>query len=109
MELSSQMLLFAKVVENGSFSAAARSLDQTPSAVSKQIGNLEDRLGVRLVTRTRQGISLTEEGRAFYERCSELAANISDAEAMVVSMGAHPRGELRVATRARGEDSEADT
>ena len=98
MELSSQMLLFAKVVENGSFSAAARALDQTPSAVSKQIGNLEDRLGVRLVTRKRQGISLTEEGRAFYERCSELAENISDAEKMVVSMGAHPRGELRVAS-----------
>ena len=97
MELPSQMVLFAKVVENGSFSAAARSMGQTPSAVSKQIGRLENRLGVRLLNRARQGITLTDEGRAFYERCAEVAANISEAEAMVVSMTAHPQGELRVA------------
>ncbi len=97
MELPSQMVLFAKVVENGSFSAAARSMGHTPSAVSKQIGRLENRLGVRLLNRARQGITLTEEGRAFYERCAEVAANISEAEAMVVSMTAHPQGELRVA------------
>lgn len=97
MELPSQMVLFAKVVENGSFSAAARSMAHTPSAVSKQIGHLENRLGVRLLNRSRQGISLTDEGKAFYERCAEVAANISEAEAMVVSLTAHPRGELRVA------------
>ena len=97
MELPSQMVLFAKVVENGSFSAAARSMGQTPSAVSKQIGRLENRLGVRLLNRARQGITLTDEGRAFYERCAEVAANISEAEAMVVSMTAHPQGEFRVA------------
>lgn len=97
MELPSQMVLFAKVVENGSFSAAARSMAHTPSAVSKQIGHLENRLGVRLLNRSRQGISLTDEGRAFYERCAEVAANISEAEEMVVSLGAHPQGELRVA------------
>lgn len=96
MELSSQMLLFARVVECESFSAAARALNQSPSAVSRQIGHLEDRLGVRLVNRTRQGLSLTHEGSAFYERCSEVAARISDAEALVVSMGAHPQGLLRV-------------
>ncbi len=97
MELPSQMVLFAKVVENGSFSAAARSMAQTPSAVSKQIGHLENRLGVRLLTRSRQGISLTDEGRAFYQRCAEVAASISEAEAMAVSLAAHPQGELRVA------------
>jgi DNA-binding transcriptional LysR family regulator len=97
MELPSQMVLFAKVVENGSFSAAARSMAHTPSAVSKQIGHLENRLGVRLLNRSRQGISLTEEGRAFYQRCAEVAASISEAEAMVVSLSAHPQGELRVA------------
>ena len=96
MELSSQMLLFAKVVESESFSAAARALNHSPSAVSRQIGHLEDRLGVRLVNRSRQGLSLTVEGRAFYERCSEVAARISDAEAFVVSMGARPQGVLRV-------------
>ena len=97
MELSSQMVLFAKVVENGSFSAAARAMEHTPSAVSKQIGRLEDRLGVRLLNRSRQGISLTDEGAAFYERCSAVAVNISEAEAMAISMGDHPQGQLRVA------------
>jgi len=96
MELSSQMLLFAKVVESGSFSAAARALKHSPSAVSRQIGHLENRLGVRLVNRTRHGLSLTHEGRAFYERCAEIAARISDAEDFAVSMGAHPQGLLRL-------------
>ena len=51
MELSSQMVLFAQVVEQGSFSGAARELQHSPSAVSKQIAALEDRLGLRLLTR----------------------------------------------------------
>ena len=97
MELSSQMVLFAKVVENGSFSGAARSMNHSPSAVSKQIGYLEDRLGVRLLNRVHQGISLTHEGRAFYDRCADVAASVSDAEALVVSMGGRPQGQLRIA------------
>lgn len=96
MELSSQMLLFARVVEAGSFSAAARAAGHSPSAVSRQIGNLEDRLEVRLLNRTTQGLALTEEGRAFHERCREVAAQISDAESYVVSLGDHPQGQLRV-------------
>ena len=68
MELSSQMVLFAQVVEQGSFSGAARELQHSPSAVSKQIAALEDRLGLRLLTRTQHGINLTEEGRVFYDR-----------------------------------------
>lgn len=96
MELSSQMLLFAKVVECQTFSAAARALKHSPSAVSRQIGHLEDRLGVRLVNRSRQGLSLTQEGRVFYERCAEVAARISEAESFVASMGVRPQGVLRV-------------
>jgi DNA-binding transcriptional LysR family regulator len=96
MELSSQMILFAKVVECESFSAAARDLKHSPSAVSRQIGHLEDRLGVRLVNRSKRGLSLTHEGRVFYERCAEVAARISEAETLVASMGARPQGVLRV-------------
>lgn len=96
MNLASQMLLFATVVEAGSFSAAARTLDHSPSAVSRQITYLEDRLGVRLVNRSKQGLSLTHEGRLFYERCAEVAARISEAENMVTSMGETPKGVLRV-------------
>lgn len=90
------MLLFAKVVEGGSFSAAARMLGQAPSSVSKQIAGLEDRLGLRLLTRTQTGILLTEEGRIFLERCRELAANLAETEAQFASMSGHPSGLLRI-------------
>ncbi|MBZ8131984.1 LysR family transcriptional regulator [Afifella sp. IM 167] len=104
MELSSQMILFATVVESESFSAAARSLGHSPSAVSRQIGHLEDRLKVRLLNRSKHGLSLTEEGRAFYERCADLAARVSEAETMATSISGHPTGTLRiVATVAFGK------
>ncbi len=96
MDFSSQMLLFARVVEAGSFSAAARALGHSPSAVSRQVGQLEDHLGVRLLNRSTHGLSLTGEGRAFHERCVEVAARISDAESFATSMGDHPQGLLRV-------------
>lgn len=96
MELSSQMLLFAKVVESGSFSAAARALDHTPSAVSRQIGQLESRIGVRLLNRGKGGISVTEEGAAFYDRCRDVATSVSGAEEFIAAVGGQPRGTLRV-------------
>lgn len=104
MDLPSQMILFARVVETGSFSAAARTLKQTPSAVSRQIRQLEDRIGLRLLTRTQHGIALTEEGRAFHERCSLVAADVAETEALLSGMGNRPQGTLRiVATVAFGK------
>lgn len=97
MELSSQMLLFARVAESESFSAAARDLGQTPSAVSRQISQLEDRIGVKLLHRRTTGLALTSEGRAFHERCAEVASRIADAENFAASMKAEPQGVLRVA------------
>lgn len=97
MDLSSQMILFAHVVDAGSFSEAARRAGHAHSAVSKQIGALEDRLGVRLLTRGQSGIALTEAGAAFYDRCADVAARVAEAEASVVEHGAAPRGTLRVA------------
>ena len=64
-----EMTAFVYAVEHHGFSAAARQLQLTPSAVSKQISRLEDRLGARLFHRTTRRLSLTQEGRAFYERC----------------------------------------
>ena len=96
MELSSQMILFARVVEGGSFSAAARELNHSPSAVSKQIGALEETLGMRLLSRTQQGIALTEEGRVFYDRCAAVASTVSETRNLLESMASHPRGVLRV-------------
>lgn len=97
MDLPSQMILFVRVVESGSFSAAARTLNQTPSAISRQIGMLEDRIGVRLLTRSQHGITLTEEGRVFHERCLVIAQDIADTETLVTEMNGPPRGTLRVA------------
>ncbi len=88
--------VFVRVVREGSFSAAARVLELTPSAVSKQIGRLEDRLTVRLFNRTTRRLSLTEEGAAFYERASRILADLEDAAESVSSLKAVPRGRLRV-------------
>lgn len=67
MDRSGEMEVFARVVQEGGFSAAARSLQLTPSAVSKLIARLEDRLGVRLLVRTTRALTLTEEGTAYHQ------------------------------------------
>ena len=96
MDFPSQMVLFAHVVRAGSFSATARELDQTPSSVSKQIAQLEDRLGVRLLSRTKHGLSPTQEGHEFYDRCVEIAERIGEAETFANSLDDHPKGQLNV-------------
>ncbi|WP_170383803.1 LysR family transcriptional regulator [Ruegeria atlantica] len=98
MDISAQMLIFATVVEQGSISAAARSMRQTPSAVSKQIGLLEDQVHYRLLNRTRTGVSPTQEGQAFYEKCKAMADKFKEAEAMIHNFDGIPRGLLRVAS-----------
>ncbi len=92
------METFARVVESGSFSRAARDLHMTPSAVSKMIGRLEDRLGVRLLSRTTRKLSLTEEGRAFYQRVTPILAEVEEAEETVSLSTAEARGVLKVNT-----------
>jgi DNA-binding transcriptional LysR family regulator len=96
-DLATQMLLFVRTVQEGSFSAAARTLDLSPSAVSKQISRLEDRLGVRLLNRTTRHISLTDEGRAFYERALRVVAEIGETEEWIAAHQGTVRGVLRVA------------
>ncbi|MFV8835436.1 LysR family transcriptional regulator [Aquisalimonas sp.] len=106
MDRASEMMIFVRCVEDGSFSAAARALDMTPSAISKQIRRLEDRLGARLFNRTTRRISLTEVGRDFYDRCSRIMMQIEEAEEAVSSLQDQVRGTLRVtatAAFARGE------
>jgi DNA-binding transcriptional LysR family regulator len=90
------MLAFVKVVENGSISAASRAGGQTPSAVSKQIGLLEEHVGHRLLHRTRTGVSLTAEGRDYFEKCKALARSFEEAEAHIQSLAGPPKGTLRV-------------
>ena len=96
MDLPSHMVLFARVVEAGSFSAAARELNQSPSAVSKQMAHLEDSIGLRLLNRSKTGITLTEEGRLFAEHCESVARTVEAAREMASEMGDHPKGRLSV-------------
>lgn len=98
MDISSQMLIFASVVERGSISAAARNMGQTPSAVSKQISLLEDQAHYRLLHRTRTGVSPTAEGQQFYEKCKAMAEKFEEAEALMSNLDGTPRGTLKVAS-----------
>ncbi|NNE21933.1 MAG: LysR family transcriptional regulator [Rhizobiales bacterium] len=97
MDIASQMVLFAQVVDRGSFSETARNLGQSPSAVSKQIANLEDRLGVRLLNRSTRHLVPTQEGAAFYEHCASVAVEVREAEEIVSAMGKSPTGKLHIA------------
>lgn len=77
---SGEMEVFARVVERGGFSAAARTVGMTPSAVSKLVSRLENRLGARLVNRSTRRLQLTPEGCVFYERSIRVLADMDDAE-----------------------------
>ena len=90
------MTAFVRAVETGGFSAAARDLGLTPSALSKLVGRLEDRLGVRLLHRTTRRLQLTAEGETFFNRARPILTALDEAEAEVAAAGAQPRGLLRL-------------
>lgn len=96
MDLVTQMRVFVRVAEAQGFTAAARQLGVSKSVVSKYIGELEDRLGVRLFHRTTRSLSLTEHGAGYYERCTHILAEIEEAEAAIGSSDDEPRGTVRV-------------
>jgi len=90
------MTIFVRVVENGSLSAAARSLNMTLPVVSRRLARLESRLGVRLLNRTTRTLALTDEGERFYRRCVQILADLADAETEA-AQGSHTvRGRLRI-------------
>lgn len=96
MDRLSALEIFVTVVSEGSFSAAARSLGMSKSAVSKHIAALEDRLGVRLLNRTTRRLSLTDAGALYCERANRLIAEAEDAEAEVSQLSSAPKGVLRL-------------
>lgn len=91
-----EMVVFTRVATLGSFSAAARELELTPSAVSKLISRLEDRLGVRLFQRTTRSLRLTDEGGTFLESCRDILVNIEQAELEVAALQNRVTGTLHV-------------
>jgi len=91
-----EMRTFAQVVDSGSFVGAAEPLEMSKAAVSRYIGELESRLGVRLLNRTTRKLSLTPEGEVFYLRCKELLSGVEAAEAEVTPRTGEAIGLLRV-------------
>ena len=96
MDRISGMATFVKIAETGGFASAARKLGISPSAVTTQIQNLEHRLGVRLLNRSTRKVSLTEIGKAYYERCIHILAEMDEADGAVHAMRGKPSGILHL-------------
>lgn len=96
MDRMTSIATFVKIAEAGGFAAAARKLGVSPSTVTTQIQELEDRLGVRLLNRSTRKVSLTEIGKAYYERCMHILADMDEADGAVHAMHAKPSGILHL-------------
>jgi len=92
----SDIVAFVRVVEARSFVAAAQTLGMSPSAISKAVSRLEERLGARLLNRTTRSLSMTDLGVSFYERCRTALSQLDQAESEVSESRGIPRGKLRV-------------
>lgn len=96
MDKLQSMQLFTRVVETGSFTAAAEQMGMSRALASKLIRNLEDALGVRLLNRTTRRVSLTDPGRNYFQRVSEILAQLAEVEAEAANQQVEARGRLRV-------------
>jgi len=96
MQNLNDMVTFARVVEAGGFSEAARQMGVSKSGVSKSIAKLELSLGVRLLNRSTRGLSLTEIGAAFHEHCIRITEEAAQAAEVVGRLQSEPSGVLRV-------------
>ena len=90
------MILFTRVVDCGSISAAGREIGQPKSTISRRLKQLEEGLGVRLLQRTTRSLKLTELGAVFYDRCKRVRTEVEEAERWVSLGQEKPRGVLRV-------------
>ncbi|MEX0707293.1 MAG: LysR family transcriptional regulator [Woeseia sp.] len=96
MDTLNDIAFFVRVVDSGSFTAAAERLNVSKSVVSKYVSRLENRLGARLLNRTTRRLSLTEVGRVFYERSRDGLADIENALAEVSALQGTPRGTVKL-------------
>src|SRR3569623_304130 len=98
MDRFTSLTAFVRVVENGGFSAAARRLNMSTTMVSNHVQALEDRLGVRLLNRTTRKVSLTEIGKAYFDRSPQILADFEQADDIAGALQSTPRGTLRIHT-----------
>jgi LysR family transcriptional activator of dmlA len=96
MSTPSDLVFFATLMKAGSLSAAAREFDVTPSAASKWLQQLEERLGIRLANRTTRRISLTSEGEVYLTEGRRILAEIEELDQTITSSRAAPKGLLRI-------------
>ena len=90
------IVVFTQLINSGSFTAAAEATGHSTSYISKEINKLEARLGVRLMNRTTRSLSLTPEGKLYYEQCQQLVQDGEQALGMVRQDDLTPRGTLRI-------------
>src|SRR6266436_10306307 len=98
MDRLTSLTAFVRVVDSGGFSAAGRRLNMSTTMVSNHVQALEDRLGARLLHRTTRKVSLTEVGKAYYDRCIQILADIEQADDIAGALQSTPRGTLRIYT-----------
>lgn len=96
MDRLTSLVVFGRVVEAGGFSAAARRLNMSVTMVSNHVQALEDRLGARLLHRTTRKVSLTEIGRSYYDRSTQILADLEEADQIAGAQHATPRGTLKL-------------
>ena len=97
MDRFHELNAFIAVVEAGGFSAAARRTGNTQSAISKAIGALEKRVGVRLFNRSTRSVTLTDQGRRYYDRAKPLVEELDDADGELTSSTLNIAGQIRIA------------
>ncbi|PSV22073.1 LysR family transcriptional regulator [Photobacterium leiognathi subsp. mandapamensis] len=95
-QLFDGITLFVQVVKSGGFGAAAQVMGHSNSYVSKEIVKLENRLGVRLLNRTTRSISLTPEGKSYYQECLQLISDAEQAVAHITQSTVAPKGTLKI-------------
>jgi len=98
MDVASRLILFADVIDSGSFSKAASLREVNRSMVSKQIAQLEEHLAVRLLHRTTRSLSLTDAGHSIYQHACNLRNQLMETDALVASLRKDVRGELRISS-----------
>ena len=96
MDRLTAMEIFTNVVEFEGFTAAAARLGISRASVSKQVIQLEEKLGARLLNRTTRRVSVTEVGEVYYERCKRVLAEVEEADQMVEQLHSEPRGTLKI-------------
>jgi len=96
MDRFDAMQAFARVVETGSFTKAAETLNISRTSVTQLVQQLEARLRVKLLNRTTRKVNVTADGAVYYERVLQLLADLDDAETSLSAALASPRGRLRV-------------